>query len=63
MKQNQSLRPMMKVNELIPYLKKKNIKFEKISESDAEKYLRDNNIKYSGEYRRRRWIQNSEFIS
>lgn len=26
------LKPMMKVSELIPYLKNKNIKFEKISE-------------------------------
>lgn len=41
------LRPMMKISDLVPYLKQKNIKFEKISESDAEKYLRDNNNYYN----------------
>ena len=41
------LRPMMKINELIPYLKSKNIKFEKISEDEAEKYLRYNNNYYN----------------
>ena len=35
-----SLRPMMKISELVPYLKEKNIKFEKCSECEAEKYLR-----------------------
>ena len=34
------LRPMMRIDELVPYLKSKNIKFEKISEKDAEEYLR-----------------------
>ena len=38
---------MMKISDLVPYLKQKNIKFEKISESDAEKYLRDNNNYYN----------------
>lgn len=41
------LRPMMKINELVPYLKRKNIKFEKISEKDAEEYLRNNNNYYN----------------
>ena len=41
------LRPMMKISDLVPYLKQKNIKFEKISESDAEKYLKDNNNYYN----------------
>lgn len=41
------LRTMMKINELVPYLKKKNIKFEKISEIDAEEYLRNNNNYYN----------------
>ena len=40
---NQYLRPMMKISEMVPYLKEKNIKFEKMSEKDAEKYLRYNN--------------------
>ena len=30
------LRPMMKVSEMVPYLKSKNIKFEKCSEAQAE---------------------------
>lgn len=38
---------MMHVNEMINYLKKKNIKFEKISEEDAEKYLIYNNNYYN----------------
>jgi len=37
------LRPMMKISEMIPYLKEKNIRFEIASEEYAEKYLRDNN--------------------
>lgn len=37
------LRPMMKISEMVSYLKEKNIKFEIISEESAEKYLRDNN--------------------
>ena len=32
---------------MVPYLKQKNIKFEKISEERAEKYLRDNNNYYN----------------
>lgn len=37
----------MKIGEMVDYLKQKNIKFEKISEEDAEKYLRDNNNYYN----------------
>ena len=37
---NQSvLRPMMKISEMVPYLKNKNIKFEECSEEEAEKYF------------------------
>lgn len=42
-----NLRPMMHIDEMVPYLKQKNIKFEKISEERAEKYLRDNNNYYN----------------
>ena len=42
-----SLRPMMKISELVPYLKEKNIKFERCNEYDAEKYLRENNNYYN----------------
>ncbi len=42
-----TLRPMMKVSEMGPYLKNKNIKFELITEEEAEKYLRDNNNYYN----------------
>lgn len=44
---NVKLRPMMKISEMVPYLKTKNIKFELISEDKAEKYLRDNNNYYN----------------
>lgn len=37
------LRHMMKISEMVPYLKQKNIKFDIVSEEYAEKYLRDNN--------------------
>jgi len=46
-KNNVKLRPMMKISEMVPYLKTKNIKFELISEDKAEKYLRDNNNYYN----------------
>lgn len=36
-------RPMMKISEMVPYLKKKNIKFHIVSEESAETYLRNNN--------------------
>ena len=42
-----SLRSMMKISELVPYLKEKNIKFEICNEYDAEKYLRENNNYYN----------------
>lgn len=42
-----SLRQMMKISEMVPYLKEKNIKFEKCIEKDAEKYLRENNNYYN----------------
>ncbi len=38
---------MMKILEMVPYVKEKNIKFEKVSEIDAEKYLRENNNYYN----------------
>lgn len=38
---------MMKISEMIPYLKQKNIKFKYCSENDAEKYLRENNNYYN----------------
>ena len=41
------LKLMLCVNEMISYLKNKNIKFEYISESDALKYLKDNNNYYN----------------
>lgn len=41
------LKPMLCVNEMISYLKNKNIKFNYISESDALKYLKDNNNYYN----------------
>ncbi len=44
---NITLRPMMKITEMVSYLKTKNIKFELISEKNVEKYLRDNNNYYN----------------
>ena len=44
---NVKLRAMMKISEMVPYLKTKNIKFKLISEDKAEKYLRDNNNYYN----------------
>ena len=41
------LRSMMKITEMVPYLKNKNIKFDIFSEEKAEKYLRDNNNYYN----------------
>ena len=38
---------MMKIVELVPHLKRKNIKFEKCSENDAIKYLTENNNYYN----------------
>lgn len=41
------LRPMMKINDMVAYLKNKNIKFECCGEKDAEIYLRENNNYYN----------------
>ena len=41
------LRPMMKITDMVPYLKNKNIKFECCSEQDAEIYLKENNNYYN----------------
>lgn len=41
------LRPMMKISDMVPYLKNKNIKFECCSEQDAEIYLKENNNYYN----------------
>ena len=38
-----TLRPMLKVSEMVLYLKEKNIKFEEYLENEAEKYLKENN--------------------
>lgn len=40
----ETLKPMLKITEMVPYLKNKNIKFELISEQEAEKYLKDKNM-------------------
>lgn len=42
-----SLRTMMNISEMIPYLKRKNIKFNFISEEDTEIYLKYNNNYYN----------------
>lgn len=44
---NNILRPMMKISDMVPYLKNKNIKFVNCSEEEAEKYLRENNNYYN----------------
>ena len=36
-------RPMLKVNQLVEHMKNKNIKFNYISEEEAENYLKYNN--------------------
>ena len=38
------LRPMMKIVDMVTYLKTKNIKFELITEEEAQKYLRDKGL-------------------
>ncbi len=40
-------RPMMKISEMVSYLKEKNIKFEKMTDIEAENYLRYNNNYYN----------------
>lgn len=42
-----NLRPMMKLSEMVPYLKLKNIKFNLISEVEAGNYLKYNNNYYN----------------
>lgn len=62
---NIPLRPMLKISEMVDYLKKKNIKFDLISEEDATKYLRDNNNYYnvtSYKHNFERYFINGEFI-
>lgn len=44
---NTILRPMMKISDMVPYLKNKNIKFINCSEEEAEEYLRENNNYYN----------------
>lgn len=44
---DRNLRPMMKVSEMVPYLKQKNIKFVYCSEEEAEKHLRESNNYYN----------------
>ena len=44
---NLSLKSMMKIVELVPHMKEKNIKFEKCSENDAIKYLTEDNNYYN----------------
>ena len=46
-KYNETLREMMKISDMVSYLKQKNIKFEKMLEADAERYLKDNNNYYN----------------
>ena len=41
------LRPMMKISDMVFYLKNKNIKFECCSEQDVEIYLKENNNYYN----------------
>ena len=38
------LRPMLKISDMVTYLKNKNIKFEFCNEQDAEKYLKEKEI-------------------
>ena len=45
--QKGKLKPMLKIKEMIECLKQKNIKFEEMSEKDAEEYLRYNNNYYN----------------
>ena len=41
------LKPMLKISEMVPYLKNKNIKFELMTEIEAEEYLKNNNNYYN----------------
>ena len=61
----ETLKSMLKITEMVPYLKNKNIKFELISEQEAEKYLKDNNNYYnltSYKHNFERYLINGEFV-
>ena len=45
--ENVQLKSMMRIEEMIPHLKTKNIKFNIMNELDAKKYLQDNNNYYN----------------
>ena len=47
MDKEKQLRPMMKITEMVLYLKNKNIKFVECTEEEAENYLRENNNYYN----------------
>ena len=62
---NANLRKMLHVNEMIDYLKTKNINFNYINEVEAEKYLRENNNYYNvTSYKNNfeRYFINGEFV-
>lgn len=62
---NINLRPMMKISEMVPYLKEKNIKFNLVSEVEAEEYLKNNNNYYNlTAYKNNfeRYFVNGEFV-
>lgn len=42
-----NLKPILKVNQLVNHLKNKNVKFDLITEEEAEKYLKENNNYYN----------------
>ena len=46
-KTTKNFKRMLHINEMVEYLKNKNIKFEKMQENDAEEYLRSNNNYYN----------------
>lgn len=63
--QKEFIKPMMKINDMVNYLKRKNIKFNKMTEEEAEKYLRDNNNYYnltSYKHNFERYFINGEFV-
>ena len=63
--EKEKLKPMLKINEMVEYLKNKNIKFEIISEKEAEEYLRNNNNYYNltaYKHNFERYYLNGEFV-
>ena len=46
-KNKELLRPMMHIREMVEYMKNKNIKFERTTEEESEKYIRYNNNYYN----------------